>query len=314
LVDIIFTIINHNHKDMTIDCLESIKNNVKGIDYKVVVLDNASTDNSSGIIPKLFPDVIYIKQNVIKGFRANQNRMLKAFSGKAKYYILLNDDTVVLNDSINKMFQFMEDNLDAGICGARLIFPDGKYQISGGIFPSMIKEIIRLLNLRAWGLSSDLKGFIGRYLGWLLPYEFREYLKGFIDEVGVREVDYVSGACMMVRNKVFKEVGFLNDDYEMYAEDIDLCYRVKSHKWKIYLNNDAKIVHKLSMSKSPYTIEQFEISKVKFFENYYKNKPLFFYKIAVSLITFMKGILSQMEGLSDISAADFSVSKKIWLI
>ena len=314
MVDVIFTIINHNHKEMTIDCLNSIKNTVKDIDYKVVVLDNASIDNSNRVIPKLFSDVIYIRQNVIKGFRANQNRMLKEFSGKAKYYILLNDDTIVLDYSVNKMFRFMENNPEVGICGARLIFPDGKYQISGGIFPSMIKEIVRLLNLRAWGLSSDLKGFIGKYLGWLLPYEFREYLKGFVDEIGVREVDYVSGACMMARNKVFKEIGFLNDDYEMYAEDIDICLRAKLHKWKIYLNNDAKIVHKLSMSKSPYTIEQFEISKVKFFKNYYKSKPLFFYKIAVSLITFVKGILSQMEGLSYISDADFAVSRKIWLI
>lgn len=314
MFDIIFTIINHNHKDMTIDCLKSIKSSVKGIDYKVVVLDNASTDNSSRVIPKLFADVIYIRQNVIKGFRANQNRMLKAFSGKAKYYILLNDDTILLDDSINKMFQFMEDNPDVGICGARLIFPDGKYQISGGIFPSMVKEIIRLLNLKAWGLSSDLKGFIGKYFRCLLPCEFREYLRGFVNETGVREVDYVSGACMMVRNRVFEEVGFLSNDYEMYAEDIDICFRVKLHKWEIYLNNDAKVVHKLSMSKSPYTVEQFEISKVKFFKNYYKSKPLFFYKIAVSLITFIKGILSQMEGLSDISAADFSVLKKIWLV
>lgn len=299
---------------MTIDCLKSIKSSVRMINYKIVVLDNASTDNSSSVITKLFPDVIYIRQNVIKGFRANQNRMLKEFSGRARYYILLNDDTIVLDDSINKIFQFMEGNPDVGICGARLIFPNGKYQISGGIFPSMIKEIIRLLNLRAWGLSSDLKGFIGRYLGWMLPYEFREYLRGFIDETGVREVDYVSGACMVVRNKVFEKIGFLNDDYEMYAEDIDLCFRAKLHKWKIYINNDAKIIHKLSMSKSPYTVEQFEISKVKFFKNYYKSKPIFFYKIAVSLITFIKGILSQIEGLSYIAAADFAVSRKIWLI
>jgi N-acetylglucosaminyl-diphospho-decaprenol L-rhamnosyltransferase len=314
LFDIIFTIINHNHKEMTIDCLRSIKDNVRDIDYKVVVLDNASTDNSSRVIPKLFPDVIYIKQKVIKGFRANQNRILKSFFGKARYYILLNDDTVVLKDSINKMFQFMEENSDVGICGARLIFPDGKYQISGGIFPSMVKEIIRLLNLKAWGLSSDLKGFIGKYFGYLLPYEFREYLRVFIDENGVREVDYVSGACMMVRHRVFEQIGFLNGDYEMYAEDIDLCFRAKLDDWKIYLHNEAKVVHKLSMNMSSFAVEQFEISKVKFFKNYYKNKPLFFYKVTVSLITFMKGILSQVEGLSNISAADFSVSKKIWLV
>jgi len=314
LFDIIFTIINHNHKDMTIGCLKSIKDSVKDIKYQIVVLDNASSDNSGKIIPQLFKDVIYIRQNVVKGFRANQNRMLKEFFGKARYYILLNDDTIVVNDSINKMFRFMENNPDVGICGARLIFPDGKCQISGGIFPSMIKEIIRLLNLRAWGLSSDLKGFIGRYLGWMLPYEFREYLKGFVDETGVREVDYVSGACMMVRNRVFEDIGFLNDDYEMYAEDIDLCFRAKLNDWKIYINNDAKVFHKLSKSKNAYTIEQFEISKVKFFKNYYKSSPLVFYKIDVTLIAFIKGILSQMEGLYDISVADFSVSKKIWLV
>ncbi len=299
---------------MTIGCLKSIKDSVKDIKYQIVVLDNASSDNSSKIIPQLFPDVVYIRQNVVKGFRANQNRMLKEFLGKARYYILLNDDTIVVNDSINKMFRFMENNPDVGICGARLIFPDGKYQISGGIFPSMLKEIIRLLNLRDWGLSSDLKGFIGRYLGWILPYEFREYLKGFVDETGVREVDYVSGACMMVRGRVFEELGFLNDDYEMYAEDIDLCFRAKLNDWKIYINNDAKVVHKLSKSKNAYTIEQFEISKVKFFKNYYKSSPLVFYKIAVALITFMKGILTQMEGLYYISVTDFSIAKKIWLV
>lgn len=299
---------------MTIDCIKSIKETVKVVDYKIVVLDNASTDNSEEIIPELFPDVIYIEQDTVKGFRANQNRMLKEFFGKAKYYILLNDDAIVLNNSIDKMFQFMEKNPDVGICGARLIFPGGKYQISGGVFPSMIKEVIRLLNLKAWGLSSDLKGFIGKYFSFLFPYEIREYLRGFKDEIGPREVDYVSGACMMVRNRVFEETGFLSDDYEMYAEDIDLCYRVKLNKWKICLHNDARVIHKRSMSKSPYTIEQFEISKVRFFKNYYKSKPLFFYKMVVSLITFMKGVLSQMEGLSHIAKANLAVSKKIWLV
>jgi len=312
--DFIITIINHSHRAQTINCLNSIMRNIPSSNYDIVVLDNASTDDSSQIIPEQFPEIHFIKQQERKGFAANQNRMLKEYSGKARYYVLLNDDTIVLKNSIEKIYKFMEDNPDVGICGARLLFPDGSFQISAGIFPSMFKEVIRYMNLKSWVLTSEIKGFIGKHLRFMLPFEIREYLRSFVKEKGIREVDYVSGACMMVREEVFEEIGFLDESYVMYSEDVDFCYRAKLKGWRIFLHNDANIIHIMSMSKSPFTVRNFEMSKIKFFAKYYKALPLLFYKMAICIISLFKGILSSMEGLSEIGRVDFSLTREIWKV
>lgn len=122
----------------------------------------------------------------------------------------------------------MDTQLDAGACGGKLLFPDGSLQLSCRRFPTLKSTLIRRTPIRV-----------------LFPYQKRgsEHLMSNWNHMSTIKVDWVLGACLMIRREIIYDIGFLDENFQLYCEDIDLCLRIKRQNWNVYYVHDAKIIH-----------------------------------------------------------------------
>lgn len=227
-IDLSIIIVNFNSKDYLEKCLKSIFYESRcSLNFEVIVVDNASTDDSINMLRTDYPFVKVLLNSENRGFAFANNQAINL--SKGKFIMLLNPDTTVLENSIDNMFSFMEKNNEVGIVGPMIINADGTFQpqCKRG-FPTP---------------SSALSYFLGLHNIFPKSKIFGKYLLTYLDQSELNEVDSVSGACMFVRKQVFKEVGLLDQDYFMFGEDIDLCFRAKQKGWKVYYLPASKIVH-----------------------------------------------------------------------
>lgn len=292
-------------------CLDSIYKYAPGVSMRVAVLDNTPLGLAGGILsgdPARRIDII--RQEGIYGFASNQNRLLAMLAPQSRYCLMLNDDAEVCPGALDTMIGFMEAHPDAASIGAQLVAPDGKFQFSGGAFPSLTKEIIRYSGLARVALTPQAKVFIGRYFGRLLPREARLYLKSFYCREPAVEVDFVSGCAMMLRREAIKDVGLLDERYFMYAEDVDWCRRAKAKGWNIYLLKKAKVIHYLRQSSTPRAALEYERSMLNYFLKY-KNTKLFMgsYWLVIAAISFLKYIYHLLTGAPDLAAAYLDICR-----
>ena len=228
-IKIILTIIivNWNNKNLLRDCLRSIYNIQSHYNYEIIVIDNNSEDGSAELIKNEFPNVVLIENDKNLGFAKANNQAIKI--AKAKYTLLLNNDTIVTQtDCFDRMFWFMEENPRVGVLGCKLLFPDGTLQSLGERFPS-VWEIFKsqVLFLKTWK---------------------RLMKKNKQEKNNFKRVDYISGACLLTRKEIFNKVGLLREDYFMYGEDAEFCYRVHKAGWEIGVLTNATITHLHSKS------------------------------------------------------------------
>ena len=246
MVDISFIIVNWNTRDILMDCLNSIYKTVKDIDLEIYVVDNNSTDGSQPAVKKEFPDVRLIENETNTGFAHANNQALSIMQGK--FAVLLNSDAVLKENSINKLLAFMTGNPSAGIAGVQLLNDDGSRQNSIDNFPSTETEIFNKSILRLF--------FPGKYPSKNISYK---------DPI---EVDSVIGACMIVRREAMDEVGVFDEDYFIFLEETDWCFRMNKKGWKVYHVPDAEVFHLSGHSKkrTPWRSQiEYYISLYKFF-------------------------------------------------
>ncbi|HET6455973.1 MAG TPA: glycosyltransferase family 2 protein [Armatimonadota bacterium] len=226
MIDLSIAIPSWNTSDLLDQCLTSIKASTAGLNYEIIVVDNASTDGSPEMVEEKHPDVMLIRNRVNLGFASACNAAFKRSTGR--YFCLLNSDTIVLKDSLAHFFEFMESHPDAGAAGCKLLNGDGTLQRSCSCFPSVMTELFDAL-----------------YLSKLFPRNrvFGCYSMSYWDFDDVREVDFVGGSCMMVRREAVEEVGLLDETYFMYTEEADWCYRMWDSGWKVYYYPGAQIIH-----------------------------------------------------------------------
>ena len=219
-------IVNWNAGHLLKDCLESIYRNIIKINCEIFVVDNASTDGSLEMVRKEFPQVKLVENKSNLGFAKANNQAIN--KSKGMYILLLNPDTIVQKDAFQNMIEFMNTHPEAGVAGSKVLYADGSLQLSCGHFPSLQTEFFHSTLLEEIFPKSP---FIGnfRMTNW--------------DHNSVREVDWVSGSCLLVRKAVITDVGLLDKAIFMYAEDIDWCYRIKNAAWKIYYLPQSKIIH-----------------------------------------------------------------------
>jgi GT2 family glycosyltransferase len=287
LVDISFIIVNWNTRDILMDCLNSIYKTVKDIDVQIYVVDNNSTDGSQAAVKKGFPDVKLIENKTNTGFAHANNQALSIMKGR--FAVLLNSDAVLKENAIKKLLAFMTSTPCAGIAGVQLLNNDGSRQNSIDNFPSTETEIFNKSILRLL--------FPGKY-----PSKNRSYQNPI-------EVDSVIGACMIVRKEAMEAVGVLDEDYFIFLEETDWCFRMYKKGWKVYHVPDAKVFHLSGHSKNrtPWRSQiEYYKSLYKFFR---KNRtPLSYFalrvlkpcKIFINLILNILGnliTLFQKEGL-----------------
>lgn len=230
-MDLSILVVNWNTRDLLEECLKSIYSNVHKISFEVWVVDNGSSDGSREMIKEQFPQVGLIENKDNLGFARANNQAIKRSSGK--YELLLNSDTLVLENALEIMVDFMARNSRAGICGCRLLNEDGSIQPSCGGFPDLFTIFLHMTKLN--------------YL-----YPGNRFSQRFVitdlDSNVIREVDWVMGACLMMRRETIEEVGLLDESFFIYHEELDWCCRVKDAGWKISYLPQAQIIHYRSRS------------------------------------------------------------------
>ena len=188
---------------------------------EVFVIDNGSTDGSGEAVKKRFPKVTFIQNQKNVGFAMANNQALRL--SKGNYLLLLNPDTKMKEGAIERLVSFMESSPEAGVVGAQLLNDDGSKQNSIANFPSLATELLNKSLLR-----------------WLFPKQFPGKERDYSNPV---EVDSVIGACMMVRREAMDQVGLLDEEYFLFLEETDWCYRMKKEGWKVYHIPQAEIYH-----------------------------------------------------------------------
>jgi len=220
-------IVNYNVRALLENCLHSVYSAVESISHEIFVVDNSSDDGSSDMVRKVFPDVILIENESNLGFAVANNIALVRARGS--YLLLLNPDTLVQEDTFRIMLSFFEEVDNAGAAGCKIINPAGL--LEGGCrrsFPSPWVSFTKLTGLSHLFPNSKL---------------FARYNLTYLSEDETYEVDAISGCFMMIRRDVYLQTGGLDEDYFMYGEDLDWCYRIQQAGWKIYYVHKTKIVH-----------------------------------------------------------------------
>ncbi|GAF64993.1 glycosyl transferase [Bacillus sp. TS-2] len=261
-MDISIIIVNYNTCDLTLQAINSVYNSKTSYHFEVFVVDNASVDNSVNLIKEKFPQVKLIENKENLGFSKANNQAIKL--AKGKYVLLLNSDTIINTDTLEIMTNLMNDDSKIGASGCKVVLPSGKLdKACKRGFPTP---------------SASLSYFLG--LSRLFPKKaaFNQYQLGHLDENEEYEVDCLVGAFMLVRKKTINQVGMLDEDFFMYGEDIDWCYRIKNAGWKIYYYPETSITHyKGASSKKKPTkiIYEFHRAMVLFHQKNFKQKYFF---------------------------------------
>ncbi|MCG6186447.1 glycosyltransferase [Maribellus maritimus] len=220
-------IVNYNVKHFLEQCLHSVLKASKNISTEIFVVDNNSVDGSVQLIPEKFPEVEFIVNKKNLGFSKANNQAIK--KAKGKYILLLNPDTVVEEDTFEKVIEFMDFHADAGGLGVKMI--DGK----GNFLPESKR-----------GLPTPWVAFYKMFgLSGLFPKskKFGKYHLSFLDENKIHEVDVLAGAFMVLRKTVLDKIGLLDETFFMYGEDIDLSYRITKAGFKNYYFPKTTIIH-----------------------------------------------------------------------
>lgn len=252
MTDLSVIILNWNTFKLVDECLRSLELSTSELDLDVIVVDNGSQDDSASQIEAGHPSVKIIRMGSNVGFAAGNNEGVAA--SQSPLVLLLNSDTLVQPGAIQALLKVMETQPRAGLVGARLLNEDGSFQAGYTPFPSLTREFLILSGLG--------RALFGRW------YPSR----GPEIERGAQQVDYVEGACLLIRRDVYREVGGLNEGYFMYAEDVELCYVLRQAGWQVWYEPAAEIVHLgggSSKSRLPEREADLYISRVKYFRKHH---------------------------------------------
>ncbi|MGF7118932.1 glycosyltransferase family 2 protein [Methanobacterium oryzae] len=277
-MDISIIIVNYRTYNLTKQAIDSIIDKEHPFNYEIYVVDNASNDGSFEKLQKDFSKEVtdslikFIASTENKGFAYANNIAINQTT--AKYVLLLNSDTIIVDDCLEKCINFMESDKDIGALGCKVVLPDGNLdKACRRSFPDVDVSFYRMTGLSHLFPNSK---------------RFGSYNLTYLDENKTYEVDSLVGAFMLVRHNTIKDIGLLDESFFMYGEDIDWCYRIKSSGWKIMYYSDAKIVHykggsNNSKKQKPKLIYEFYRAMDIFYNKHYKNKHSWITNSAVYL-------------------------------
>ena len=223
-------IVSWNTREVLRNCLQSLYQWIAGVTFEIIVVDNASEDGSSEMIATDFPDVRLIRNEENYGFARGCNQGMSAARGR--HYLLLNSDTWLTEDAVTRLSASLDACPEAGAIGCLLRWPDGRIQPSCGWFPTVFGTLIQGLTPRA--LFDKVLGTRGRFAPPFLSY--RKHLKPL-------EVDWIVGACIMVRRETVDQVGMIDSDIFMFGEESEWCFRMKKAGWRVLYTPETQVVH-----------------------------------------------------------------------
>src|SRR5687767_579639 len=224
-------IVSYNTKKVLKDCLSSLYKNTKELDFEVIVIDNASSDGSVTMIKKNFPKVRLILNKQNQGFGGANNAAAKL--AKADYLLFLNSDTLISDNAITNTYNQALTTKNLGAISCQLLNKDASIQASGGFFPNLI-------NVFTWQSGLDDLPILGDLLGLLIKPvhpQISFYKKN------PKKLDWITGAFMIIPKKIYKKTGGFDESIFMYAEELELCFRIKKQNKKIYYFPESSIIH-----------------------------------------------------------------------
>jgi GT2 family glycosyltransferase len=227
VVKLSIIIINYKSAHHVLNCIESVYKETVQHSFEIIIVDNNSGDDNEESIRSAFPEIIWVQTGYNAGFARANNEGIKI--AKGEYILLLNADTIVQDGALDNTIDLFEKEKDAVACGVQLLNPDGTHQISGAHF---IKGSLNFL------LPLPYLGRFIRYMGYKLGSKVPS-VQTVSDKV---EVDWIVGAFLMVRKDVLRASGLLDDDFFMYAEEIEWCSRLRK-QGKLYLYGTPKVIH-----------------------------------------------------------------------
>lgn len=242
-------IINYNTFQLTCNCIASVMEYTKQVDYEIILVDNASTECNPKLFKEKFPQVVLVESKINGGFAKGNNWGIEQSSGE--YILLLNSDTYLKEDSISIAANTLENNNQIGVVGARMVYPDGKLQYSARKFR---------------GIQWELLDFF-RFLLLALPYRKRAVLmlgKYFKADFNTFS-DWVNGAFFMLPKQFLHKLpdNKLNERFFMYGEDQLWCYQFNQLGFKSYFLADTTIIHIANASTNPNKILQLILTIIK---------------------------------------------------
>lgn len=265
-MDLGIVILNYNTRDLLRDCLRSLEA-TRGVETEIIVVDNASHDDSVAMVRSEFPNIRVIASETNGGYAYGNNLALREFLARPnppRALMLLNTDTVVPPDALKLLLEFLDAHPDAGIVGPKLTLRDGSLDLAcRRSFPTPQVSFYRML-----GLSK------------LFPKSkrFGRYNLTYLDENETTQVDSVVGAAMMMRTRALQQAGLLDETFFMYGEDLDLALRIKQSGWNAYYYPRAQIRHYKRESSKQSKKAQIEFYRAMyiFYEKHYRATTPFY--------------------------------------
>lgn len=275
-MDLTIIIVSWNTKALLAQCLASLQAYPLAAPHETIVVDNGSRDGSPQMVSAQFPHVQLIRNEDNRGFSQANNQAMRLARGK--YILLLNPDTELHAHTLDRLVRFLDENPTAGAAGARILNPDGSLQHSCSPAPTLLNEWLHLFHLdreRRQGMA-----------GWPLDTP--------------RQVDTLLGACLMFRRELIEQIGFLDEDYFMYSEEVDYCYRLRRAGWTLHWVPEATIVHYGGQSTQQIATEMFlqlYQNKLLYFRKHHGRTGAWGYKLILVMASVMRLALSPLSWL-----------------
>jgi len=264
-LDLSIIIVNYNVKEFLQNLIHSIEKATLNITKEIIVVDNASDDGSNEFIKNNFPQIKLIANNKNLGFGKANNLGLKETLGK--FILLINPDTIVAEDTLEKMMEFFRKNPEAGLAGCKILNPDGTLQLAcRRSFPGPWTSLTKVTGLSSLFPNSKI---------------FARYNLTYLDENQSYEVDAISGSFMMMKREVYEKVGGFDEQFFMYGEDLDLCYRIQKAGFKVFYVHSTQIIHYKGESTKRSSLDE---TKVFYYAMHLFVKKHFSSSILVELI------------------------------
>ncbi len=253
LMDLSIVVLNWNVRDLLARCLGSLRSDHYALE--IIVVDNASHDDSVAMVRAKYPHVTVIANTVNRGFTGGNNQGIAASQGR--HVMVLNPDTEVLDDALDRLVAYLDQYPDVGAIGPQLLNPDRSIQSSRRRFPTLLTALFE----STWLQSIAPRRLLAHY---------------YMDDVTpdqVQEVDWLNGACTVFRREVLDRVGVYDaQNFFMYSEELDLCRRVKEAGWKIVYLPEAQVIHHVGQSSDQAVAARhiyFQTSKVRYFRKWH---------------------------------------------
>lgn len=232
MLDITVGLITWKARGLLQQCLDSLEAGLGGLSAEVVVVDNASGDGTLEMLQECYPSVLVLKNSMNTGVAPARNQIMREARGR--YFISLDVDTHVLPGSLKTLVRVMDQYPDVAIGGPKLLYGDGRLQLSCRPFPSPLNILIEGTFLRDYFSNS-------RFV--------KDYTMEDWNHSELREVDWMYGACLIIRRSALNRLGHFDEGFFYLYEDIDLCFRAKQLGMKVLYIPQAEVIHYLERER-----------------------------------------------------------------